>query len=540
MFNDRLKATLTLTISGTSFSITAGAIKKLEIEMTPWGFSGTAEWWFVCVSSPSEDTLFSSFAGKDLCTMELSVARAFTEVTEEAEVTPTAIDLKGLVIEKSVLERAFPSVEGAPVLQRRYTIRFSDRGAALWQQHRPSVLYVDKALKDLIEDNKPDGVTIAYSWSAVTTQHPILALGLGAPKNDASFHDFIFWLCDRSNVGFYYDPSADTYTYADAKPTSSPTELDQPDVEAIEACFPPLRRDTVSVLNAYTDAATSKQDITNADGVTGVGTHYLIRSQVASDLSDRVTLETARAKQNMPQARVAYRRFPSVPMVPNMELKLGEAWSTNVFQHGSTYRVVTARIQAAAASQEATDSMDETTNVYELGYELYLELDADPVVRYPPFLRPRFPYFVEGKVLSETGADDELTFQPYEDSNTSIDYYKVKIPLYADQKVIVQYEPLTLAGHFFFPLYKDERVLVALDFDHARIHAHLDWRPSGRLPTDTQGNHLLVGKKDKNWTSISHTYADAKPTLTIQRVLDTDTQIITVSEGSIKMVVKDH
>jgi len=184
--------------------------------------------------------------------------------------------------------------------------------------------------------------------------------------------------------------------------------------------------------------------------------------------------------------------------------------------------------------------MDDTTNRYQIDYDLYLELDADPVVRHPPFLRPRFPFFVEGKVLSETGADDELTFQPYQDSNTSIDYYKVKIPLFANQKVIVQYEPLTLAGHFFFPLYKDERVLVALDFDHARIHAHLDWRPSARLPTDSQGNQLLIGKKDKNWTSISHTYADSKPTLTIQRVLDTDTQTITVTEGMIRLETKDH
>ncbi len=245
MFFDRLKATLTLTITGTSFTIPAGARKKFQLDVQPWGFSGSAEWWFVCVSAPTEDTLFTPFVAKDLVTMEISLARAFTEVTEAAEVTATAIDLKGIVIEKSVLERAFPSVQGAPVLQRRYTVRFSDRGAALWRQHHPSVLYVDKALKDLIEDNKPDGVTIAYSWSDVTTQVPILALGLGAATNDASYYDFIFWLCDKNNVGFYYDPVADKYTYATAKPTSSPAKLEHDDVATIEACFPALRRDAV-------------------------------------------------------------------------------------------------------------------------------------------------------------------------------------------------------------------------------------------------------------------------------------------------------
>jgi hypothetical protein len=540
MFFDRIKATVTLTIKGTAFTVPAGALKKFEIEILPWGFRGSAEWWFVCVSDPTEDTLFTPFVAKDLVEMEISLARAFDEVDKGAEVKAVPIDLKGLVLEKGVLERSFSRVEGAPVLQRRYTIRFADRGAALWRQHRPSVLYVDKAYKDLLEDNKPDGVTLAYSWSAVTTVHPILAIGLGTAVNDASYYDFLFWLCNKENVGLYYDPAADKYTFMDAKPTGTPAKLDSEDVGSVEAYFSSTRRGSVSVLNSYTDAATAKQDIANAQAVTGVRTDYVIRSSISSDLTDRVTLETSRAKLDEPRARVEFKVFPAIPLFPSTELTLGEEWSTKIFQNANTYRVISAKVTGEAVSQEATDDMDELTNRYKLDYALDLELDADPAVRYPPFVRPAWPFYVEGKVLSETGADDELTFQPYNDATTSLDYYKVKIPLYANQQVIVPYEPVTFSGHFFFPLIKDERVLVALGFDKARIRSFLDWRPSGRLPTDTQGNHLLVGKKDKNITSISHTYADSIPTLTILRTLDTDTQTITITEGMIRMETKDH
>ena len=506
----------------------------------PWGYRGSAEWWFICVSSPSEDTLFAQFVEKDLISVELSLARAFTEVEVDVEAEATALVVKGLVFEKSALEKTFEEVAGKPVLHRRYTVRFADRGALLWGQHRPSALYVGKTLKDLIEDNKPDGVTIEHAWAASSPTHPVLSLGLGAAINDASYYDFLFWLFDKVNVGLYYDPAADKYTIADDKPTGDVVKLRHDQVATLECVFPALHRDATAVLNAYTDAATKKKDLTNADGVTGVRTDYMIRSAVAGDLDTRVTLETARALQREPEARVELKMFPSTPFVPGMKIELDAEFSANLYQNGKTYRVVTGRLAGEAAEPEATANNLDVTNRYQLDYALQLELASDPVVHRPPFRRPVWPFHVEGKVLSEVGADPELTFQPYPDQQTSIDYYKVKIPLWSDQQVIVPYEPITHPGHFFFPLYKDERALIALYFDRARIRAFLDWRPGGRLPTDSQGNHLLVGKKDKNQTSIRHVYEDQKPVMTIQRTLDTDVQTLTISEGTIRWETRDH
>lgn len=540
MFFDRLQATVTLTLGQSTATITAGNLKRFELVLSPWGFTGLAEWWIICVSSASEDTLFQSFTGDAPASVKLSLARAFSEITRQQEQQATALLLSGLVVERRVLERSFEAIEGQPVLHRRYTIRFADRGAALWSQHRPSVLYVGKTLQQLIDANLPEGVTVEHSWAASSTTYPVLALGLGAAEDGASYQDFLFWLCDKLNVGFSYDIAGDKYTIADDKPGAATVSLRPAEVESLECVFPEVPRDAVAVLNAYSDAATARTDIANDQGITGVQTHYLIRSPISGDMDARVTLETARAKRHAPEARGELKIFPATPPVPGLLVKLDDTWSANLYQHGKTYRVVSVRLAGEAADPQATADNGETTNRYRLHYELHLELDSDPVVRLPAYRRPLWPFFVEGKVLSETGDESELTFQPYTDDATSLDSYKVKIPLWGDQQVIVPYEPLMQPGHFFFPLYRDERVLVALYFDKARIRAFLDWRPGARMPTDAQGDHLLLGKKDTSQTSISHAYTDQKPVLTIKRTQDEDVQTLTVSEGMIRWETRDH
>ncbi|WP_437720385.1 hypothetical protein [Sorangium sp. So ce861] len=536
MFVDRLTATLTLTIGGQAFSIPAGDLKRLELDLAPHGFSGSAEFWLVSVAAEAEDELFARFVARDAIEISLTVARTFDEVEEEA----SPLTLKGLVTEKSAVERAFSDVAGEPVLQRRYGVRFADRAAALWREHRPTALYVDKTFKELVAANTPAGVTVECPWPAASTKRPVLSLGLGADGNDASFYDFLFWLLHRENAALTYDAAADKYALVAEKPSDGDVEeLRRDAVASIEAYFPPVRRDAVSVLNAFTDAAVRKKAVTNDDAAEGVRTDMLIRSPVASHLDSREATEKARAKQRMPEARVALRAFPTTPLLPSMKVALGEGFSERLYQHGKTYRVVSARVAAEAVSQEPTDDNGEEDNAYRVTYELALELAEDPVFRYPEFRRPVWPFTVEGKVLSETGDEAQGTYQAYQEDGTSLDVYKVKVPLWDDQKVIVPFEPYFMSGHFYFPAYRDARVLLELEFDRARICAFLDWRPGARLPQGTQGNHLLLGKGAQDQTSIRHDYADAKPRLTIQRTMDKDLQVITISEGTIRLETQE-
>lgn len=537
MFTDRLRATLEFTTGGKTFPVLAGALKRFDLCLLPWGFSARAEIWAVSVGAQREDELFASFVKDDPIEVSMTLARAFDEVKTPAK--PMA--LRGLVTGRRVVERAVAGVAGGPVLQRRYTVTFADRGAALWRQHRPTVLYVDKSYEDLIKDNTPEGVSVEHRWAAGPVKRPVLALGLGAAGGEggASFHDFLFWLLCRENAGLYYDPAADQYAIFDEKPSRGEAELCREEVASLEATFPPVRRDTVCVLNASTEAPTNRKEIANKRATRGVRTDHLIRTPVAAQLDARVALETARAEPAEPEARAALRAFPATPLLPSMQVQLGGGWSTGVYQHGRTYRVLSARIRARAVSQEATEETGEESNSYRLEYRLRLELSSDRALRYPSFRRPTWPFHVEGRVVSEVGGEAEGTYQMYRDEATSLDRYHVAVPLWDDQKVVVPFEPGVMGGHFYFPASRGARVLLALDLNEARIAGFLEWRPGARLPLETQGNHILVGKGPESETSIRHVYEDGRPLLRIRRRSGEDVQVIEVEEGRIRLEARE-
>jgi hypothetical protein len=531
MFEDRVRSSLKLTISGTTFTVLARRLERFDVKLYPWGFHAEVSFWFICVSSADEDTIFTPFISPDPAAASLTLQRAYDEVEEEAQ----SLVLKGLVTEREVEETAVEEVAGAPVLMRRYTIRFADRGQVLWSQHRPTALYVDSTYQALFSDNLPTGVTLSHSWAPATTQRAVLSLGLGVDGNPASFHDFLFWLLDRECAGLFYDVAADSYKIVDTKPAAgTPLPLELGEVESVAVEFPPIRRDKVVVLNAWTEAAEPKKEGTNAQAITGVRSDFLIRTAINADQTARSTLEASRARQRLPGARVALKAFPAAPLAPSSAITLSEEFSTNLFIHGKSLRVAEATISGHTVGDEGgADAMD--TSRYELTYELELEQVSDPGFRAPPFARPLWPFHVEGKVVSEVGEDPELTYQIYPNSTTSLDYYKVAIPLYESKNVVVLFEPLTQSGHFYFPAYKRERVLIALDFDQARFAGYLDWRPGARLPLETQGNHILFGKKPESETSMRHVYEEAKPVLSIKRTNTKDEQTIRVYEGTIRM-----
>ncbi|HVJ88742.1 MAG TPA: hypothetical protein VM580_02995 [Labilithrix sp.] len=533
MFVERLSLELGLTIGTTSKTVAAGDIKRLEVKLTSWGYSGEIEWWSVSREQSSEDTLFAAFVGDDLVVTKLTIKRTLDDVEE----TPSSLVLKGLAVERSVEERTVPAVQGAPVLQRRYRMRFADRGRVLWGQHHPKALYVDKTYKDVIEDNLPQGVTVSFDWTAATTKYPVLSLAL--EPGGASFWDYVAWLVATKGGALFYDADADKYELRGAKPTVATTEsLKRTEVLEIVTTYPRIRRETVNVLNAYTDAGTKKKSITNESAVAGVRHDYLIRSSIAADLDTRVTLETTRSKQGEPGARFVLRAFPANALRPNEGLSLDDTFSTNIAQSGKNYRITGVFISARAVDATAGDATADVSNRYEIDYEIDAELASDPALPRAPFVTPSWPLVVEGKVVSEVGSDPEGTYQIYQAETTSLDVYKVKIPLFADQKVIASFEPTTISGHFYFPMVKNARVLVALDFDRASVLEFLDWRPGARLPLESQGNHILLGKQQDDETSIRHVYEDAKPLLSIQRKKAEDTQLIKVSEGTIFIETK--
>lgn len=536
MFADSLDASLTLTISGTSFAIPGGNIKGFRIRAYPYGFTCRAS--FVVSSEKETDSLLASFTLTDLIQAKITLTPHFPP----QDTTLTPLSLTGLVTDKAILlERTVEHVilTGQPVLYRHYEIVFSDPAQVLWGQHHPFDLLVNKSMKDVIDAHKGDKISITYNWSVLETAHPVNTLPLGIEMRNGSFYDFLMWYVFTQDGIWSYSSQDNTYSLLAAKSADGQAvAVDALDIDNWGIRFPETIRYNVNLLNAYSENP-QKQAITQDQAATSITRDYMGRFPVAQDFTNRQTLETNRLRVRGHELHLSFRRFPTLNFYPGCLVKLeGGLWSSNIFPYGKTYRVRDIILDGEPENPELTADHNLAFSNFTMNMESILEPQDEKYVSLPPFTSPSFPIFVEGKVLSEQGEQNAETFQIYQDSNTQQNQYKVTIPLWSNQQVVAAFEPVFLPGHFFFPAYKNERVLVRLSLNTASIEGFLDWRANAQLTMDSQGNRILMGQTATSQTAVSHTYVDSKPVWSVERTSDKDLQVIKLAEGSLLLQTK--
>ena len=531
MFTDALGLTLKLTISGQSFTIPGGNVRSWAVDLHSWGFRGRAA--FVVSSEMETDSLFSSFTTTDLISVSLQITPQFQP--PNTQMNP--LSLQGLVTRKAIpVEQTIVRgpLEGNPLLYRLYEVEFADPAQVLWRQHFPYDLLVGKSMKDLLDAHKGSLVTLTTTWDALTTAVPVLALCLGMEAGGASFYDFVMWYVFTQNGVWTYDATQNSYTLAASKSAEgSPANIDRQAVESVRIEFPETPRNNVNVLNAYSENP-QNQTVTNQSAAGGVHCDALGRYPVAADFTNRQTLETARLKIRSHELKLTFCQYPYMTYSTGTLVQLqGGLWSSVLFPQGKTYRVRSIHIEAAASDAELTADHNMSFTRYDVTMTSQLETKEETWVALPPFLTPQYPLLVEGKVLSEQGEQTAETYQVYQDAQTSQQQYKVTIPLWNNQQVVAPFEPFIHSGHFYFPAYKNARVLVALDFQAARIVGCLDWRPEASLTNDSQGNQLFMGQSATSRTALKHTYVNSLPVFSMERLADKDTESITFSDGSL-------
>lgn len=538
MFADALEMKFRLTIGENVFSIPGGNVKTLKIELQPYGFTCQMSFWVSAEEGP--DKLFSPFVEHDLIRAYLEVSPHFKQDKPPTE----PLILQGLVTSKDILtERTIESVrlKGHPVLYRHYRIAFSDPASVLWRQHFPCDLMTNKSVKDLLEAHRGLNVSLDYEWEFLDKKFAINTLPLGVEGNEASFYDFVAWFLSTYNGVWSYDYSKDIYTLSATKPDLGRSiSTDKLDVEDPRIEFPQTIRNNVVVLNSYSEQPEPKV-IAHEQAIDGIRRDCLVRLPILSEYEECTTLEEQKLKIREHDISLTFKRYPHIPYRPGSLFDFeGVGWSDEIFLRDKVYRVRDVFLDASAVATETTADHNMPYARFNIDMTSQLELKSEGWVSLPPFKSPRFPIYVEGKVVSEQGGDDAETYQIYEDAETSLDQYKVTIPLWENQQVVVPFEPNFFTGHFYFPHYKNARVLVALDLHSARIERFLDWRAGARLPMDTQGNHILFGKTAKSQTSVQHIYVDDKPVLHMKRTSDKDTEMIKMVEGSLILETKEE
>jgi hypothetical protein len=527
-FTDDLAITLSLTIEGQSYDIPATDVRSLELSLHPYGFNGSIS--FLVTVEGTTDKLFTPITTKkDLIELSLQVVSYVKHSTS----TSIPLKLSGLVTTRSFTEQTLSNVMSSQALMvnRHYHLVFADPAQVLWKQHYPCDLLVNSSLKTLITAHTSAKISLSYDWSILETVYPVLSLSLGASGNQASFYDFLLWLVDSQNGVFSYDCTTNQYTLSASKSSSGTAKsLDALEIAKFGIEFPEVLRHQPNVLNAYSESPKITA-ITNDKMATPVRRDYIERYPVASDMQARVTLETARFKQRLHEVWVEYQKFQLEVTPPGKKVNFqgSSAWNSSLFNQPNTYRVRKWQLNALWTKQGVFPGY----SCYEMEQSMLLESSDELWVDLPPYTQPAYPFFVEGKIVSEQGEDAETTYQFYTDNDTSINYYQISIPLWDNKKVRAAYQPNFDGGQFYFPPYKNARVLVGLGLKSAFIAEFLDWAAGTALPLDSQGNQVVMGKSTTSHNIIKHTYVDSKPKLEIQRTEEKDTELLEFSVGYI-------
>ena len=527
---------LDVTIEGTAHAIPCSQVKRIALDLQSWGFSAEVEFY----TSPhrGEDALFTPFCTAGLIEVTLTLENA------RESVDPVAVS--GIVTHKELSEQTGgASLSGQPIMHRRYSIRFADPAQVLWGQHYPAELHVDTTLKAVIDAQKGAKITTTYDWAAeMDAERPLIFLPLGAPANAASFYDFVAWYVDRCQGVMSYDSQTSGYTFSATKDASgTAVGLSATQVAAVCLEFPQTKRASAVVLNSSIDIAAKTDAVANANEVAGVRSDILLRAPTQAEVDARAVLEAKRLEARGHEVVVDFALFPTTSILPGRLVDFPTTtFGAEVHTASETYRIRTLRIRAQSDDPKPS-AEDTASRPFQAKVQLRLELKDEAWVALPAFQAPRWPGLVEGLIVSEQGEEADETWQKYTDSDTSLDRYKVEVPLYkgsAEAFVYAPFDPNGLPGHLFFPAYKGAKVLLAFELFSVTIARFLDWRAGAQLPVDGQGNHILVGKTLTSKTSLSHDYVEASPVFQVSRLNDKDTQLIEFKDGTITIRTKEE
>lgn len=533
MFSETLALDLQLTIGSDVTTIPGGHIKRFSLEARTYGFKASVEFWVDAMTTP--DPLFRKLLSPELVSARLQLTKHHN-VPDEA---PDPLILTGLVTDREVEEWVASRVRGDLVSYRGYTLHFEDAAAVLWREHYPLMLYSDARLDDIIKAQLCPGVSFDLDWTVLKTKHPVVCLGLDEARGGPSFYDFIVWLTDRYAGVLEYDSQLNKYFLAEKKSVPKSTgALKREETEEVRVYYPRVSRHKVQVLNAYSEKP-DRKDVDSDHAVEGVRRDVLLRSPVPAEFTRLQNVESRRLLTREPRLQVTFGEFPTITLRAGSFVEFGKpSWPSTLYQSDKTFRVIELKIEAVASDSNPELGREQPTGRFNLDMTAQLESKTEKIVDRPPTSGPPLELLAEGHVISEIGEDADKTYQIYSDPDTSVEQFKVNIPLW-NKKIPAPFTPNLLSGQFYFPAFRNARVLVRLGFLEATIVGFLDWGPDVRLSMDSQGNHILFGHNPTSHTSLSHIFKDNKPQWTLKRVAGQDTELLQLDEGVMILQTKE-
>jgi len=316
-------------------------------------------------------------------------------------------------------------------------------------------------MEDVIKAQVPEGLSVEMDWLPLQDKDPMIFLGLGDGQDQCSFYDFLLAYVRARNGVFAYDTQRQTYYLrGDKKNLGNQQSLRPKDLAGFSLHMPESCRHHVRLLNAYSENP-QKIPVPNTLGVNDLHRDVLVRRGTPAALAQDALREAPKLEPRTHELRLVMGQFPVFPFYPGVICGLSEAdVSKEIFAFGKDYRIFQIHLTGTAEKKGFDDDRGALFTTYACDMTASLELAEETVVSLPAFTLPCYPLSVEGRIVSEMGEEKDKTYQFFA-GHTTGESYHVFIPLW-NKTVPVPYEPGLLPGHFYFPAYKNTRVLVDL------------------------------------------------------------------------------
>ncbi|HEY5956183.1 MAG TPA: hypothetical protein VIV60_06510 [Polyangiaceae bacterium] len=540
---ERLRIQLVLTCGGSKHEIPGANIRFLSLELRTWGGEGTVE--FVvqddqALGGKYSDELCPDFAKPSLMSVQLRLESVHTDTESEPSFAPLLTS--GIVSERSVTEQIWSRQLGEPsVLMRRYRIRFLDPARAWWKGHFPCGLHTKASLKSVIEAHKGTRLNFEYDWEALEAEVPQIFYQLSS-HGSASYYDWVIGCLAERGGHLLFDHSAERYRLCASKPEPDASgELRREEIRELTAHFCDPVRYYPRIRNSYAEEPRSVLG-TNPNAEAGLYSDVMLATPIGKDVDDAVASTNAAVCVPRQELHLSLAKYPSVALIP------GAGVTVPALQNGSpellsgqlVLRVVSLSLSATNAKDAPDIAYGEPDAAFSASMDCVLEDASDATPHLPVVPRPNYPGHLEGKIVCTVGEEKDITYDYATDDERSISAYRVRIPLFEDQEVLVPFEPTTGTSNLYFPLYKDQRVLVALNLSNAWIERLLEWRPELLTAKERQGQQLIFGKSKENCTSLLHDYDGEKPVLQLLRTNKKDSALLRLEEGKLLLKVEEQ
>lgn len=516
-FTHPLALNLTLEADGQKQQIVSGNLEKVTLDLHSYGFSATVQF-----SGIKNEELYTLFNSEKPIKAELCCLK-----------TEPLLDLKGIVVDRR-LKRVDEANSGLSLPIYLYQITFHDPLAATWNQHFPINIYVDKSMKDVIEGHKNPEISLKYDLPALETTHPIIAFSL-PHSGQISFCSFLWWYLHQQGAVLIYDYQADAYTIAGKKEgeKGEPFKIGESWITPPESYLPQIMRFSSKTIK-HTSLSLDTEDEENENGFKSVrqdtiepSTHLLFPEHAFEEVKSEITSSKAKVQ-------ITPRQFDGDfhidKLLPNAFIKFfsdENAWSSDPLYKDIVFRSRHLTLQAEKI--EVSDGHKPIQN-YRLSLQATLEPKEETIIERPPFSPPIFPFSIQGTVFSDVGDKEQSTFKISETESHPQGHYLVKVPLAGeDQKLIVPFTPDLTNGQFYFPFTKGQPVLLSVYFHTAKIERILDWQPLARLPSDVQGNQIVLSSNGKDkYAILRHEFEEGSRSVITLQQATSDTQMQTV------------